>query len=502
MRKNSIKNIVLTGLLLCIYVLCLQVHPVKAASDTKAPVLKPTYKVLNQKAIVYLNGSDSGSGLAYAKYIKGTLANSSSAKWNTKAKEITGTKSFKVTSSGNYSILLSDKAGNKTVKKINVKLEMRAVWISYLEFLSNKADSMTYSQFKSYINTMFTKCKNDGMNTVIVQVRPCGDALYNSAYFPWSSYISGIQGKNPGYDPLSYMVTAAHNRGLRFFAWINPYRVSMSGVTNTKYLSLDNQARKWRNSLYSSIKRNVLTYNGQMYYNPSKTAVQTLIVNGVKEIVKKYNVEGIIFDDYFYPSLGSSYQSNFDATEYKEYKSYCEQHDASYVGIVTWRRNKVNTLLKKVHTAIKNIDSSVCFGISPQGNISNLESSTANYCDVNTWLKSTSYVDFISPQIYWSTTNKTSPYKKVLNQWISLRGNSNVNIYASIAAYKAGISKSEASAFSPADMQWATSRTNLQRQVTYGRSTGKVDGFMVYRYDNMVSSKASSEMKNLISILK
>lgn len=431
MKKENMTHKFLTGLLICLCVVCIQSYPAKA-SNTKSLVQEPTYKVLNQKT----------------------------------------------------------------------KSEMRGVWISYLEFLSAKTSNMTYSQFKSYINTMFTKCKNDRMNTVIVQVRPCGDALYPSSYFPWSSYISGTQGKNPGYDPLKYMVSAAHKRGLKFYAWINPYRVSMSGVTNSKYLSSGNQARKWRNSSYSSVKRNVLTYNGQMYYNPSKTAVQRLIVNGVKEIVKKYSVNGIIFDDYFYPNLGNSYQSNFDALEYKEYKSYCQEHDTSPTGIITWRRNKVNTLLKKVHSAIKNIDSSVRFGVSPQGNISNLESSTANYCDVKTWLKSTSYIDFVSPQIYWSTTNKTSPYKKVLNQWISLRGDSSVSIYASIAAYKAGLSKSEASALLPADTQWATSRTNLQRQVAYGRSTGKVDGFIIYRYDNMVSSKASSEMKNLIRILK
>lgn len=466
--------------------------------DKTAPKMNPSYKVLNRKATITLNASDGLSGLSYARYIKGTLLDKTSAKWNTKANKMTNTKSFQVTSAGNYSILLVDKAGNKTVKKINVTLELKAVWISYLEFASAGVQNMTQDQFKSYINKMFDNCKDMNLNTVIVQVRPSGDALYPSSYFPWSQYVAGTQGSNPGYDPMACMITEAHKRGLSFYAWINPYRVSASS-TSIQNLSEDNQARIWRSS--TDTKRNVLTYNGQLYYNPAKSEVRTLIVNGVKEIVKKYDVEGIVFDDYFYPNLGTKYASNFDYTEYKAYKLECEEKNKTPKSIVEWRKSNVNALLKRVKTAITTLDKTVQFGVSPQGNISNLTSVSANYCDISTWLNSSDYVDFVSPQIYWSTTNSVSPFESVVKQWINLRTSNEVKLYLSLAVYKAGITKKEASTLSPADLEWYTSDTNLKRQIQIGRRTGCIDGFMFYRYDNFCSVKAKSEVDNLLSIL-
>lgn len=468
--------------------------------DKTKPTLNPTYKVMNQQAQITLHGSDGLSGLAYAKYIKGTLTDPSSAKWDTKATKLSNVKTFTVKSEGNYSILLADKAGNKIIKKIHVILELKGAWISYLEYASAGVSKMNENQFKAYVDKMFDNCVDMGMNTVIVQVRPSGDALYPSRYFPWSQYVSGTQGKNPGYDPMAYMITSAHKHGLAFYAWINPYRVSGTS-TSVSSLSTDNQARKWRSSSSTSVKRNVLTYNGQLYYNPSTSSVRTLIVNGIKEIVQKYDVEGIVFDDYFYPNLGTNYKTNFDYTEYKSYKLQCQKNGTTAKDIVSWRRSNVNTLLKKVKTVIKSIDSSVEFGVSPQGNISNLNSVSANYCDIQTWLNSTDYIDFISPQIYWSTANPVSPYSKVVNQWLELRKKNVVKMYVSVAVYKAGLTKKEANALSPADLEWYSSDTNLKRQVIIGRETGKVDGFMFYRYDNMISSKAKQEMDHLISIL-
>ena len=117
------------------------------------------------------------------------------------------------------------------------------------------------------------------MNRIIVQVRPTGDAIYDSDIFPTSSYISGKQGRDLSYDPLSIMVTEAHSQGLAIEAWINPYRVAFS--TDYSKLSADNPARKWHESSDASDRRNVLSYNGQLYYNPSKPEVRELIIDGV-----------------------------------------------------------------------------------------------------------------------------------------------------------------------------------------------------------------------------
>ncbi|MBD5087229.1 MAG: family 10 glycosylhydrolase [Clostridiales bacterium] len=384
-------------------------------------------------------------------------------------------------------------------QSIDAGKEMRAVWISYLEFSGAKMSKMSKNSFQSYINKLFTNTKNLGLNTVIVQVRPMGDALYPSSYFPWSSYASGKQGKSPGFDPLAYMVKAAHNRGLKIHAWLNPYRVTITG-TNVKALSSNNQARKWRSSSSSSKKRNVLTFNGALYYNPAKSDVQNLIVNGVKEIVQNYDVDGIHFDDYFYPTLGNKYKSNFDAKEYKSYVKKCKKQKKNAKSIVSWRRSNINNLIKKVYKGLKSVDKDVEFGVSPAGNISNLYASDRYYVDVKTWMKSSNYVDYICPQIYWSFTHSICPYTNTVKQWAALKKNNKVDLYIGLAAYRAGISKTEARAIG--DTGWTKSKQELKKQVVAGRKVSKVNGFVFYRYDNLFSGKLKQERTNLKKVLK
>ena len=164
--------------------------------------------------------------------------------------------------------------------------EYKAFWFSYYDYdtyreTNKKRNAKT---FRTYFTKVVKKEKSFGMNRVIVQVRPFGDAIYKSKYFPWSKYISGKQGRSPGYDPLKIMVDVAHKNGMKIEAWVNPYRVTI-GSTNYSKLSKNNPARKWHAK--KSTSRNVLAYNGSLYYNPSKKDVRNLIINGAKEIVKK-----------------------------------------------------------------------------------------------------------------------------------------------------------------------------------------------------------------------
>lgn len=379
------------------------------------------------------------------------------------------------------------------------KEEMKAVWISYLEFSGARISKMSKKSFCTYIDKMFTNAKNLGLNTVIVQIRPSGDALYKSSYFPWSVYASGKQGKSPGYDPLACMVKAAHDKGLKIHAWLNPYRVTTTG-TNVKALSANNQARKWRGASSSAKRRNVLSFNGALYYNPAKSDVQNLIVKGVKEIVQKYDVDGIHFDDYFYPSLGSKYKSNFDAKEYQAYVKNCKKKKKKAKSIISWRRDNVNSLIKNVYKTIKAVDKTVAFGVSPAGNISNLYASDRYYVDVKTWMKKSGYVDYVCPQIYWSFTHSICPYTNTVKQWAAIKKNSKVDLYIGLAAYRAGISTKEAKAIG--DMGWTKSKQELKKQVIAGRKISKVNGFVFYRYDNLFSSRLTQERKNLRTVLK
>ena len=368
--------------------------------------------------------------------------------------------------------------------------EMKAFWISYLEFSTTK---QTEAQFKKKINTMFDNCVSYGMNTVIVQVRPFSDAMYKSDYFPWSKYASGTQGTDPGYDPLKIMVDLAHKKGLKIQAWLNPYRITL-GSTSASSLASGHPAKKWMNSTNENTKRNVLSYGGNLYYNPSKSAVRTLIVNGVKEIIKNYDIDGIHFDDYFYPSFdNSNYQNVFDAPEYETYVENCEEAGTEPNSIVSWRRGNVNKLVRAVYAAVKESDPNVVFGISPAGNIDNLLSNVKYYANVKTWMSNTNYVDYICPQIYWSFQNKVCPYAETVDRWISLKKSDTVKLYIGIAVYRAG---------TDAETEWKNSSDVLKRQIVYGRSKKEVSGFCFFRYDSFLAATSKKELANLLPLLK
>lgn len=456
--------------------------------DKSVPIISADYSVMNQKAEVVVRAEDSESEIEVIYYLKGKLSDPDSEKWEKKGKCLSEERKFYADTAGNYSLLAIDKAGNRTVYNFKITLEMRAVWISYLEFAASK--NYTEKQFKAYVDEMFDTCAAYKLNTVIVQVRPFSDAMYESKYFPWSAYASGTLGKSPGYDPLKYMVTAAHERDLELHAWINPYRITGSGTDITS-LPKNHPARVWREN--KETERNVLTYNGALYYNPSSKEVQTLIINGIKEIVKNYEVDGIHFDDYFYPNLGSKYKSNFDAAEYKEYTAECKANKKTADDIVVWRRNNVSNLVKNTYAAIKKLNADCVFGISPQGNIQNLMSDQKYYVDIEKWLQSSGYIDYICPQIYWGINHKTAPFASKLQDFIDLRTSETVNIYAGLAVYKCGADLA-------GDSDWKKSNSVIADEVTIARETGLTDGFMLYRYESLLSKK--KEMANLMKILQ
>ena len=224
--------------------------------------------------------------------------------------------------------------------------EHRAVWISYLE-LGGMLTGKTAGQFRSNIGAAYDNVKNLGCNTVIVHVRPFGDALYDSDYFPSSYLITGTEGDNLPFDPLKIMVEEAHNRGLTFEAWLNPYRVR---ARTGKALCSDNPAQKYINSGSDAVYQ---TANGGIFYNPGSREAIDLIVNGVREIVRNYDVDAIHFDDYFYATTDSSIDSALYAA------------NGGGKSLAAWRRQNVNTMVREVYAAVKAEKQSVRFGISP-----------------------------------------------------------------------------------------------------------------------------------------
>lgn len=353
--------------------------------------------------------------------------------------------------------------------------EMRGVWVSYMELSMENESSKTQKAFEDKFTEIAQKCRESGFNTLIVQVRPFCDALYKSSYFPWSHILTGTQGENPQYDALQIMCDICKENNLKIHAWINPYRVS-SNETPSK-LSDNNPYIK---NLEIAIKTN----NG-IFLDPSNETAQQLICDGVKEIAENYDVDGIQFDDYFYPTADESFDK-------KQYEAYIEKYGKeNSMSLDNWRMQNVNTLICKVYRTIKSVDSSVEFGISPQGNIGNND---GLYADVKSWCTCKGFADYICPQIYFSLENPALTFEDCLNSWTSLDFDENVKLYVGLGGYKAGNGEYD-------EETWLLSDSILADEYDILRNNKSVRGFMLYSYNSLEDDTAKKEINNLINAL-
>ena len=256
--------------------------------------------------------------------------------------------------------------------------EWRAVWVSYLEWA--ELDFSSEEAFRAGAAQLLDNCLSLGLNTVIAQVRPFGDALYRSQLFPWSHLCTGVQGQDPGFDPLDVLITEAHSRGLSLEAWVNPYRLRSSAKMPAVLAesSLANTHPEW-----------VCAVGEGLYLNPALPEAADYVVQGVAELLQNYAVDGIHFDDYFYPTTDPA----LDAAQFAS--SGAENLDE-------WRRQNVTALVKAAHDAVKAADATLRFGVSPQGNPDN--DLSEQYSDVRAWLTAEgedAVVDYLCPQVYW-----------------------------------------------------------------------------------------------------
>lgn len=372
--------------------------------------------------------------------------------------------------------------------------ELQGVWVSYLDWNKWPKD---YSGFKQTVDATMDTAVSNGLNTVFVQVRPDGDAMYPSKYFPWSKFASGKQGKDPGYDPLAYIIEAAHSRGLQMHAWINPFRIT--GYLN-RYsdLSSDNPAIMWANDSIQTNDRWVLLHEGEYYYNPAIWQVRQRIIDGVKEIVENYNVDGIHFDDYFYPRVNDSNpQLHFDKPEYDA--------SGSTLSIANWRRDNVNQVVRGVYSAVKTIKPEVVFGISPEGYLANMRSDVRGFADIDTWMTKPGYIDYIMPQIYWgfeakSKNGQPAPhaFSNCLQEWINLRKKGNVTLYVGLALYKTGTTNADGNEVP----EWSRYNDIMKRQVLEGRKSGQVMGYSLYDFSSLTREAAAEEIRNVSALFK
>ena len=353
--------------------------------------------------------------------------------------------------------------------------EQKAVWFAYLDIDGMLANADAQS-FEASVSKAFDEVVSMGCNTVYVHVRSFGDSYYYSAYYPFTAAYSDTLGVIAPFDPLEIMISAAHSRGLSFHAWINPMRTT----SKDRYAEMPSNytLKKWYDS--DATNGTFMVYDsdtGFYWLSPAYPAVRELICNGVAEIVSNYDVDGIHIDDYFYPTTSSSFD-----------KAAFEVSGASDRS--AWRRSVVNTLVREIYSTVKSCNSTVLFGVSPQGNIDN--NLTSLYADVETWCSTYGYLDYIVPQIYYGFNDRLA-FDAAAERWQSLVTLPNISLICGIAAYKVGVNS-----------EWS-SGSILSKQTDYIGGMNGYSGVAYYRHGSLFGSASSSEklmQKELPQLIK
>ncbi|MFJ9351535.1 glycoside hydrolase family 10 protein [Streptomyces sp. NPDC101237] len=324
---------------------------------------------------------------------------------------------------------------------------MRGMWLATV---SNRdwpsRTGLSASAQRKELTALLDKAVDYRLNTVMFQVRPTADAFWPSAHEPWSTYLTGTQGKNPGWDPLGTAVEEAHARGLHLHAWFNPYRIATD--TDTGKLVASHPARKhpdW-----------VVRYGGKLYYNPGIPAVRAFVVEAILDAVAKYPVDGVHFDDYFYPYpvAGQTFDDDdaFDA------------HGGDFSSRAAWRRDNIDKLVTETAAGVRRLRPGTLFGVSPfavwrnattdsrgSDTEAGVETYDDLYADTRKWVQK-NWIDYIVPQVYWQIGNAAADYARVVDWWAGVAKGSRTRLYIGEALYRAG-GKGEPSAWqNPAEL--------------------------------------------------
>lgn len=329
----------------------------------------------------------------------------------------------------------------------------RAVWVSYLEW--QQVDFSTPETFSGDIAVILDNIRNLGATVVLAQVRPFGDALYPSSYYPFSHLCTGQQGRDPGYDPLALLVQAAHDRGLALEAWVNPYRIQAGLTPALCGASPAKLHPDW-----------VKYTDTGAYLDPANTAVRQYIADAVGELCANYDVDGIHFDDYFYPTTDPA----FDAADYAASGTALTRDD--------WRRENVNALVELCHTTARRYG--VRFGVAPVGDPE--QNYALQYSDAARWLRQGT-VDYLMPQLYWGQEyvkdgDTSHSLARLAGAWAALPRAAGVRLYAGLGAYRIGAGDG-----SDAGSEWVSGRA-LADQLNLLDRLG-VQGAGLYRYASL-----------------
>jgi uncharacterized lipoprotein YddW (UPF0748 family) len=342
------------------------------------------------------------------------------------------------------------------------RAELRAVWVatvSNIDFPSKPTISSDV-QKAEFIHLLDMHQQN-GMNAVVVQIRPATDALYPSPLEPWSQWLTGVQGQPPFpyYDPLQFMIEETHKRNMEFHAWMNPYRAVFNiGNSSISATHITRIHPEW-----------FLTYGDKKYFDPGNKDVQKHVTAVVKDVVSRYAVDAIHFDDYFYPYRlpGKEFP---DENSYRIYGTGMNKDD--------WRRSNTDSVIVMLSRVIKEENKNCQFGISPFGvwrnasqdpNGSNTKAGQTNYddlyADILLWLKK-GWIDYVAPQLYWEIGHNLADYNTLIEWWS--QHTYGKNCYIGLGIYRAG-----------SNAAWKD-KTQLPRQIEKLRNTPNIQGMIFF----------------------
>ena len=355
---------------------------------------------------------------------------------------------------------------------------MRGVWVSTVYDLDYPSSpGLSAAQLKDEANTILQNAKKWGLNTVFLQVRPCGDAFYRSDRQPWSQWLTGKQGQAPadGFDPLAYWVESCHSAGLALHAWINPYRLTRKAASTREeafsQLCKDHPARAIPDCV-------IFHSDGCLYYDPGRPEVREELLACVRELLERYDIDGIHLDDYFYP--GRDFE---DAETFSQLGS-------DFADIGDFRRDAVNQLVSALHELTKKTRPEAVFGISPAGiwavssahplgaQTKGSQSYFDHYADSRKWVRE-AMVDYIMPQIYWPIGAEAGDFSVLLDWWSRTVQDTDVRLYIGLAAYQ--------SVNAAADSPWFGSQ-ELIRQLELIRQSETVSGAVFFRYRSILDA--------------
>lgn len=357
--------------------------------------------------------------------------------------------------------------------------ENRGIFISYIE-LSRLLKGKSEDVGKENVTSAISNVEDLGFNTILLQVRSFSDAIYESQLFPWSSVVSEVEGEAYSFDVLSYFLKECHKKKIKLYAWINPFRIR--GDLDISDISSKNPAYSYLGS------SNVYSSTG-IYYNPASKKVQNLIIKGVEELVKNYEVDGVLFDDYFYPTTNTDIDSS-------EYSTYLKQNPSASLEV--FRLTQISKLIKRVHSVCQKYD--VLFAVSPDGNIDN--NYQKHYADVRLWGSGKEYVDVLMPQIYYGFYNGAKDFYSTLGEWEEIT--KKVVLMPVLAFYKVGTVDNFAK---EGKEEWVNSSDIIMREILLSRNAKCYEGFSLFRYDylfqdELFTHSTMAEVKNMKKVLK